>query len=244
MTLLRTLRRAALALAALPGRWTDRYYLAGDAPVPRLTTHPGLPDQVVAFANRPGFRVLEIGSREVTGASALRARLDQAEYVGFDYYPGPNVDVAGDAHRLASQIEGRFDAVYSSAVFEHLAMPWVVAEEIAKVLKPGGRLFLETHFAFSSHERPWHFFHFTDMGLRALFSPALGFECVEASLQNPIVGRFSHHAARYLRGQPVKGLYCHATLIAEKVRDVAGFDWRNADFDAVVGATRYPPPEP
>lgn len=241
MNFLRALRRAALSLAAFPGRWTDRFYLAADVPAPDLTTHTSFGDRLVELANRPGFRVLEIGSREVTGKSGLRARLDQAEYVGFDYYPGPNVDVAGDAHRLASHVEGPFDAIYSSAVFEHLAMPWVAAEEIAKLLKVGGLLFIETHFAFSSHERPWHFFHFTDMGLRALFSPALGFECVEASLQNPIVGRFSHHAAAYLRGQPVKGLYCHASLIARKVRDVEGFDWRTADFGEIVGGTRYPP---
>jgi hypothetical protein len=33
----------------------------------------------------------------------------------------------------------------------------------------GGVLFVETHFSFSSHERPWHFFQFSDMALRVLF---------------------------------------------------------------------------
>ncbi len=240
MNPMRALRRAALALAALPGRWTDRFYLASDVPAPELTDHTRLADRLIEYADRPGARVLEIGAREVTGPSALRGRFAHAAYTGFDYYPGPNVDVAGDAHRLSDHFEAPFDAVFSSAVFEHLAMPWIVAEEIAKLLKVGGYVFIESHFAFSSHERPWHFFHFTDMGLRALFSPALGFECVEASLQNPIVGRFSHLAARYLRGQPVKGLYAHATLIARKVRDVPDFDWRRADFEAIVGGTRYP----
>ncbi len=42
------------------------------------------------------MRVLEIGRREVTGASALREQLTNATYVGFDYHPGPNVDVVGD----------------------------------------------------------------------------------------------------------------------------------------------------
>ena len=72
---------------------------------------------------------------------------------------GPNVDIVGDAHRLSSYFDEAepFDLIYSSAVFEHLAMPWVVAGEIAKLLKVGGCVFVETHFSFTSHERSWHF---------------------------------------------------------------------------------------
>jgi len=238
-------RLAAIAnrlVLSVIGRWTDRAYLAADVPAPKLAAHATFAERVVEAGDRPGFRILEIGSREVTGSYGLRGRLAHAAYVGFDYYPGPNVDVAGDAHRLSELVEGRFDVVYSTAVFEHLAMPWVVAEEIARVLKPGGMAFIETHFSYSSHERPWHFFQFSDMGLRALFSPALGFECVEAAMQNPIVGRFSYFADRYLRFRPVTGLYCHANLIACKVRDVEGFRWRDVEVADVAGATHYPPP--
>ncbi len=232
-------RRAVLSVA---GPTVDRAYLIPGLPKPDLTAHQALQERVIEAGDRPGFRILEVGSREVTGSYGLRQRLHHAEYVGFDYYPGPNVDVAGDAHRLSQLVEGRFDVVFSTAVFEHLAMPWVVAEEIARVLKPGGLLVLETHFSYSAHERPWHFFQFSDMGLRALFSPALGFECVEATLQNPIVGRFSAYADRYLRFRPVPALYCHATIVARKVRDVEGFDWRKVTVAEVVGETHYPPP--
>ena len=116
------------------------------------------------------------------------------------------------------------------------------AEEIARVLKPGGLVFVETHFSFSSHERPWHFFQFSDMALRALFSPALGFECVEAAMQNPIVGRFSAFADAYLRFQPVRALYCHSNIVARKVRDVPDFSWREAGVKGVAGEAEYPAP--
>ena len=98
---------------------------------------------------------MEIGSREVTGPSSARDQLLQ--YVGMDVQAGPNVDIVGDAHRLSSYFDEAepFDLIYSSAVFEHLAMPWVVAGEIAKLLKVGGCVFVETHFSFTSHERPW-----------------------------------------------------------------------------------------
>lgn len=110
--------------------------------------------------------VLEIGSREVTSRSDARKHFSEAEFVGFDNYPGANVDVVGDAHKLSSDFkqDEKFDIIYSSACFEHFAMPWVVALEIEKLLKVGGVVFVETHFSFSSHERAWNFFQFNDMG--------------------------------------------------------------------------------
>src|SRR5262249_30537473 len=127
-----------------------------------------------------------------------------------------------------------------SASFEHFAMPWVVATEIAKTLKVGGHVFVETHFSFSSHERPWNFFQFSDMALRALFSPALGFECIEAGMSNPMVGRFSALADRYLRYQPIPRLFCHSQYLGKKVHDVPGFSWEHADPSKIVSGTCYP----
>lgn len=244
MSAIRRLGGAAnRAVLSVTGRRLDKAYLAADVPGPSvLTAHATFPDRVVEAGDKPGFRILEIGSREVAGGPPMRGRLRHADYVGFDYHPGPNVDVVGDAHRLSELVGGKFDVVYSTAVFEHLAMPWVVAEEIAKVLKPDGLVFIETHFSFSSHERPWHFFQFSDMGLKALFSPALGFECVEAAMQNPIVGRFSAFADAYLRFQPVRALYCHSNIVARKLRDVPDFSWREAGVKGVAGEAEYPAP--
>ena len=234
---LEAVRKRALSISAPR---LDRAYLAADVPAPVRAGHNTMVQELLALADKPGFRILEIGSRQVSSGYVLPDLLKHAAYVGFDYYEGPNVDVVGDAHRLSALVEGPFDAVYSTAVFEHLAMPWVVAEEIAKVLKVGGHVFIETHFSYSSHERPWHFFQFSDMGLRALFSPALGFACVEASMDNPIVGRFSAFAAPYLRFQRVLGLYCHSLFIGRKTREAPGFDWRDVDVGEAVGGTQYP----
>jgi SAM-dependent methyltransferase len=189
--------------------------------------------------------VLEIGSREVTGASNARKEFAKAKYVGFDYYPGDNVDIVGDAHRLSSYFKDGelFDVIYSSACFEHFAMPWIVAVEIAKLLKVGGLVFVETHFSFSSHERPWHFFQFSDMALKVLFPEALGFECVEAGMSNPIVGRFSSLADDYLKNKRVGGLYCHSEYLGRKTRDVNSFDWAQIDLASVIRETKYPQPK-
>jgi hypothetical protein len=121
-------------------------------------------------------------------------------------------------------------------------MPWIVAVEIATMLKVGGVVFVATHFSHSTHERPWNFFQFSDMGLRVLFSEALGFDCITASLSEPIVGRFSSLAEKSLRFQPVRGLYSGSEYFGRKVRHVEGFDWRQISVPEIVGRTVYPQP--
>ena len=229
-------------VSGTPDRERDRGFLAPDVPSTQSATHANWLKLMLEIGNKPGMKVLEIGSREVTGESPARKLFDKAQYVGFDYCAGGNVDVVGDAHKLSGYFDCQFDLIYSSAVFEHLAMPWIVAEEIAWLLKVGGKVFVETHFSFGSHERPWNFFQFSDMALKCLFSPALGFECLEAGMSNPIIGKFSSLADPYLRGRYVSGLYCHSQYLGVKRREVSSFNWADVDVAEVVGNTRYPAP--
>jgi SAM-dependent methyltransferase len=234
---------AYLKFRTVLGSIGDRKFIAPDVPMSRLLAHGNFLNYLEEIGNHPGVRILEIGSREVTGKSTARRRFAQAEYVGFDFYPGPNVDVVGDAHQLSRYFgDQKFDIIYSTAVFEHLAMPWLAATEIAKLLKVGGLVVIETHFSHQSHERPWHFFQFSDMALQVLFSPALGFECIEAGVSNSIVGRFSAYADASLRARPIPGLYCHSAYLGRKVRDVEDFNWSDVRLSEVVGGTKYPPP--
>lgn len=193
--------------------------------------------------NKEGFRILEIGSRNVTGTN-LRNRFSKATYVGFDFYAGENVDIVGDAHKLSSYFSGneQFDLIFSSAVFEHLHMPWIVATEIQKLLKVGGHVFVETHFSFVSHERPWNFFQFSDMGLRALFNNALGFDLIDSGMSNPMGGYFSRQSDKRLRYRKAAELYCHSEILCQKRSEVDGFDWQKVRIDDIVDGTRYPTP--
>lgn len=244
------LRQGLLNLRKLPllieSRF-DKKFLATDVPLTKMVSHQKWQKYLYGIGNKPGMRILEIGSREVTGVSNARKEFANAEYVGFDFYPGDNVDIVGDAHKLSSYFEEgeQFDLIFSSACFEHFAMPWLVTPEISKLLKVGGHVFVETHFSFSSHERPWHFFQFSDMALKGLFPEALGFQCVEAGMSNPIVGRFSSLADDYLKNKPVAGLYCHSEYLGTKTKDVDvnNFDWAQLDLSSVVAETVYPQPK-
>ena len=242
--IVKNILKKSFSLLALVESVFDKQFLVTDVPMSTIVSHLKWEQYLYEIGNKPGLRILEIGSREVTGKSGARKNFSNATYIGFDLYPGNNVDIVGDAHKLSSYFAGeaKFDIIYSSSCFEHFAMPWVVAIEISKLLKVGGIVFVETHFSFASHERPWHFFQFSDMALRALFSNALGFECIEAGMSNPLVGRFSSLADKYLKNKPVVGLYCHTEYLGKKIRDVDDFDWKTVDLFDIVGETKYPEP--
>lgn len=192
--------------------------------------------------NKEGMEILEVGSRNVTG-NPLRKYFSKAHYVGFDYYAGENVDVVGDAHELSSYFEQKFDLIFSSAVFEHLAMPWKVSTEIIKLLKTRGYVFIETHYSYSSHERPWHFFQFSENALDVLFPERFGMQCVKKGVDNLLVGKFSEYAVAHHIGEEVRALYCHSEYLGQKIKEVDDLSWDNVTLSDVAKSTEYPKPK-
>jgi len=128
-------------------------------------------------------RILELGSRNISHKNMFNS---YSEYVGFDINAGPHVDKVGDAHRLSDYFPpAHFDVVYAIAVFEHLAMPWKVVQEINKVLKEGGLLFIFTHHTFPLHAEPWDFWRFSKSAFSTLLNAQTGFEIIDSALGWP-----------------------------------------------------------
>ena len=205
--------------------------------------HGKWPNFLQSLCNVEGKEILEIGSRVQTGAN-FRELFSRANYTGFDYYDGENVDVIGDAHCLSEYFGNKkFDLIFSSAVFEHLAMPWIVSTEIIKLLKTGGYVFVETHYSYVSHERPWHFFQFSENALNVLFPEKMGIQCIKKGCCNLLKNtEFSEEASEYLRGKRVGRLYCHSEFLGKKIKDIdeSELDWRKIRLSDVVGSTKYP----
>lgn len=216
----------------------DRYD-HGDVPMDECISHDNWKKYLQEHFDMDDMEVLEVGSRNVVSGMTRELFL-RANYTGFDYYPGENVDVVGDAHELSKYFDKKFDLIFSSAVFEHLAMPWKVSTEIIKLLKMGGYVFIETHYSYSSHERPWHFFQFSENALDVLFPERFGMKCLRKGCCNLLEGRFSEFASKYLQGQQVPGLYCHSEYLGQKQREVEEMSWDKVYLEDVVGATKYP----
>lgn len=236
-------RARSLQLCGQSSDLDDAFLTEAAERAPEFCGHSVVWPWIKEHINRPGLEVLEIGSRLVVSRALWKDYLPDVNYTGFDFMDGPNVDVVGDAHKLAAHLPGRqFDFVLSCAVFEHLTCPWLVAEEIAKVLRIGGKAYIETHFSFSEHETPWHFFQFNSRGLEQLFHPRLGFKVLDSGLSSPIIGRFARGSQGYLLDQPVNNLYCHAEIVVEKVAEPEpGFSWRDVAEDLLVSSS-YPAP--
>ena len=65
-----------------------------------------------------------------------------------------------------------FDAVLLTQVLEHVTEPQRVINEICRVLKPGGRLFLTVPQSWHQHQKPHDYFRYTSFGLKYLFEHA------------------------------------------------------------------------
>lgn len=192
--------------------------------------------------NKEGMDILEVGSREVDGS--IRSLFTKANYIGFDLYAGANVDVIGDAHKLSDYFKEnqKFDLIVSLYVFEHLAMPWVVAGEIMKMLKPGGSVFVIAPFAFAAHERPWDFFRFSEQGLKMLFPEDMGMECIDCGMTHLILGEnmpIEEDEGFLERKTVMPGLYAFSYYFGSKKKEIEKIEWRNVDYYAAVGL--YPP---
>jgi SAM-dependent methyltransferase len=123
--------------------------------------------------------VLEIGSRARSGNTYRHLVHPEVDYVELDVAAGPNVDIVGDAHHLSRHVDATFDAVFSISVFQHWLMPWMVAIEMNRVMKPGALAYIQSHPAWPLHEEPWDFWRFSKDAWNGLFNAHTGFEMVD-----------------------------------------------------------------
>lgn len=111
--------------------------------------------------------VLDVGALDVNGC--VRHMFDGG-YVAVDMRPGPNVDHVCNAHHLCDLFEeGQFDAVVCCEMLEHDDEFWTSMRQMARVLKPGGRMILTTRgIGFPLHEHPDDLWRFTESAGRKL----------------------------------------------------------------------------
>lgn len=93
----------------------DELWRSGNVEISQNISHSRWPLYLKQLCDYEGKDVLEVGSRVVTGTN-FRSLFEKADYIGFDYYAGDNVDVVGDAHRLSHYFDKKFDLIFSSAV--------------------------------------------------------------------------------------------------------------------------------
>ena len=127
----------------------------------------------LASPGGPRAKVLEVGSKSYNAQETYRPLFDPAqfEYTGLDVEAGPNVDIVPANGYVWQEIpSGTFDICVSGQTFEHNPLFWVTFSEIARVLKPGGYVFIVAPGAGEVHRYPydcWRFYPDAWIGLCA-----------------------------------------------------------------------------
>lgn len=65
-----------------------------------------------------------------------------------------------------------FDTVLLTDVLEHIARPWLLFSEIARILRPDGHAIIGVPYMYWLHEQPHDYYRYTEFGLRRLAGDA------------------------------------------------------------------------
>ncbi|MGQ9634763.1 MAG: class I SAM-dependent methyltransferase [Bryobacteraceae bacterium] len=121
----------------------------------------------------PGQRVLDAGA----GEARHRAAFAGQRYVAADLGIGDpewdygRLDVIADLRALPFR-DGAFDACLNIVTLEHIPDPQQALAEMARILKPGGKLLLAAPQEWEIHQVPHDYYRFTRHALAALLEQA------------------------------------------------------------------------
>jgi SAM-dependent methyltransferase len=111
--------------------------------------------------------VLDVGGTKNPAPSYMEVlKIDGAVTV-VNIDAGAHPDVMCDASAIPLP-DGSFDNVLCFNLLEHVAEPEKVMSEISRLLRPGGRLFVETPFLVKVHGHPEDYQRFTDTALKKM----------------------------------------------------------------------------
>jgi SAM-dependent methyltransferase len=146
-------------------------------PLRRYILHfeAAIQDAVDAFAGAlpDGARVLDAGA----GEGSYKTNFVRHRYTGIDLGIGDadwnysSLDALADLTNVPFR-DGVFDAAINIVTLEHVREPACVLRELARVLKPGGRLLLIVPHEWEEHQTPHDFFRYTRYGIRHLLEAA------------------------------------------------------------------------
>lgn len=138
--------------------------------------------------------VVEVGSRHYAADSSsdYRSLCAGLGYVGVDLSAGQNVDIVMDMSGDFSAIDGalggaRFGTAICASVLEHVENVWGMAQNISRLVAPGGHLFVSVPMTWRFHGYPSDYWRFTPNAVRVLF-PQFEFDDTRSTVSSNVAG--------------------------------------------------------
>jgi SAM-dependent methyltransferase len=105
--------------------------------------------------------IVDLGSYDVNGSYKRIFDVNGWRYTGIDLSNGNNVDIVLDSPYRLPLATNSIDVLVSGQAFEHINFFWLTWLEIARVVKPGGLIFLIAPSRGPEHRYPvdcWRFY--------------------------------------------------------------------------------------
>ena len=110
--------------------------------------------------NAPDIKILDIGGADVNGSLSSVAP-PKCQYVGVDFQAGKGVHIVLDDPYSLPFEDGSCDVIVSSSCFEHAEFFWLSFNEMLRILKPSGLLYMNVPSNGAFHRFPvdcWRFY--------------------------------------------------------------------------------------
>ena len=140
---------------------------------PYFIVRRGLLKKITDFANQDfsNKKILDVGC----GVKPYEQLFNTPSYTGIDINNGSHINRDKLPDKFYNGIEipfpdNCFDAIICTEVMEHVAEPEKLLNEIRRVLKTDGEIYLSVPFVWNEHEAPFDFQRFSRYGLQQLFA--------------------------------------------------------------------------
>jgi SAM-dependent methyltransferase len=152
-----------------------------------------------AARTQSGLKVLDVGA----GIGPYRRLFAHCEYYAHDFGQEPEtlgkytpLDYQSDVTDIPVPDES-FDVVLCTEVLEHVPEPIKAIHELARILRPGGRLLLTAPLGSLLHQEPYHFYGgYTPYWYRK-FLPEAGLEIESLEANKGFFSLFGQEALRF-----------------------------------------------
>ena len=124
-------------------------------------------------------QLADLGCGRIPLYEAYRDHIDNCVCVdwGNTMHPNEHLDIECDLSKSLPLPDAGFDTIILSDVLEHIAQPERLWAEMARILKPHGKVLMNVPFFYWLHEEPHDYYRYTEHALRR-FAELAGFQIV------------------------------------------------------------------